>query len=437
MDNFLHRIVTLSLLLMFSTGLLAQQLPVYNHFFINPYLYNPAEAGAEGYTTLHLNHRQQWRGIDGAPVVSTLTFELPFNSRSGNLGIYLRSYDRGLLTTQDIMASFAYRIFLSKASTLSFGLSAGVTTNGVDMAAIDDPDDPVLSDFLNNNMQPAANAGLVLSTASGFNLGVSLPRLFSQEFTFNQNFKNTSFSPFEEVFITAYYKKRYGKKIVTKRIKGANRRVNIEGTYAPLQFYMIYRYSQLVDERIEAMLKLDLGDHVYVGASYRLNYGMTGMVGFNFGDLSLGYAYEPAGEQVSGFTNGTHEINLRIRFGERKEHVIPEPVLKTVQKSDERSARFSSEDIDEGKDSMTGKVDSKKKYYVVVKSFKDFNSADTFVRRLAEKELYTNIFFNKADKKYYVYTYETLKLKEAKEQEKAVYQLTKYRSVMILTIDLE
>ena len=418
-------------------ALMSQQVPVYNHYFINPYLYNPAEAGGEGYTTLHLNHRQQWRGIDGAPVVSTLTFELPFNSRAGNLGIYLRSYDRGLLTTQDIMASFAYRLFLTKTTTLSFGISAGVTTNGVDMAAIDDPDDPVLTDFLNNNMQPAANAGFVLNSASGLNLGVALPRLFNQDFTFEQNFKNTSFSPFEEIFITAYYRKQYGKKIVTKRVKGAQKRVNIEGSYAPLQFYLIYRYSQLVDERIEAMLKLDLGDHLYVGGSYRLNYGLTGMVGFNFGNLSLGYAYEPAPDLVSGYTNGTHEINLRIRFGERKEHVIAEPVIKTVQKTEERSARFSAQDIDEGKDSMEGKVDSKKKYYVVVKSFKDFNSADTFVRRLAEKELYTNIFYNKADKQYYVYTYETLKLKEAKEQEEAVYKLTKYRSVSILTIDLE
>ncbi|MEJ2004924.1 MAG: PorP/SprF family type IX secretion system membrane protein, partial [Cyclobacteriaceae bacterium] len=124
MDNFFRRIVTLSLLLI-SGSALSQQIPVYNHYFVNPYLYNPAEAGGEGYTTLHLNHRQQWRGLDGAPIVSTLTFELPFSSRSGNLGIYLRSYDRGLISTQDIMASFAYRIFLSKTTTLSFGLSAG------------------------------------------------------------------------------------------------------------------------------------------------------------------------------------------------------------------------------------------------------------------------------------------------------------------------
>lgn len=437
MDNFLKRIVTILIVLTALTPGLSQQVPVYSHYFMNPYLYNPAEAGSEGYTTLQLNHRQQWRGIDGAPVVSTLTFEYPFNSRSANVGVYMRSFSRGLINTQDLMATFAYRLALSKTAKLSFGLSMGVTTNGIDMTTIDDPDDPVLADFLDNNMQPAANAGFVLSTGGGLNLGVSLPRLFNQDFTFSQNFENTEFAPFDQINISAYYRRRYGKKIVTKRVKGVNKRVNIEGTYAPLQIYLLYQHSKVVEQRIEAALTLNLGDNMWVGGAYRLNYGPSAMVGFNMGQVSLGYAYEPASAQVSGYSNGTHEINLRLRIGERKEHQIADAVVKTMKKEEERSARFSAEDIDEGKDSMEGKVSSNKKYYVVVKSFKDFNSADTFVRRLAEKELYTNIFFNKADKMYYVYTYETLKQKEAKEQQEAVYKLTKYRSVKILTIELE
>ena len=348
----MKRIVTILIILTAPAMGFSQQVPVYSHFFANPYLYNPAEAGSEGYTTLQLNHRQQWRGIDGAPVVSTLTFELPFNSRSANVGVYMRSFARGLISTQDLMATFAYRLALSKSARLSFGLSLGVTTNGIDMAAVDDPDDPVLADFLDNNMQPAANAGFVLSTGGGLNLGVSLPRLFSQDFTFPQNFENTQFTPFEQINVMAYYRKRYGKKIVTKREKGQLKRVNIEGTYAPLQLYFLYQYSQVVDKRIEAALTLDLGEHMYVGGGYRLDYGPIGMVGFNIGQITMGYAYEPASQLVNGFGGGTHELNLRIRIGEQKEHQIAEPVVKTMKKEEERSARFSAEDIDEGKDSM-------------------------------------------------------------------------------------
>ncbi len=437
MDYFLRRIVTTLLLFSGITGF-AQQIPVYNHFVVNPYLFNPAEVASDNFMSIQFNHRQQWRGIDGAPVVSTLTFQLPFDYKSTRLGVSIRSFSRGLLTTQDALFTYSYRVYLTKQSTLHFGISAGITTNGINMNEIDDPDDPILADYLNNNMQPAGNAGLLLKSGSGLNLGISLPKLFQSSFNFSENFQNTTFSPLDEIMFMGYFKKRFQeKKIVTKRVKGALRRVNLEGTYAPLSFYLVYRYSQLVDERIEAMLKLDVGQNLYIGGGYRLNYGPTGMIGFNVGNFSFGYAYEPATTQVSGYVNGTHELNVSLRFGKEKEMGRIDPVIKTIEKTDERSARFSSQDIDKGKDSQLGQVNSKKKFYVVVKSFKDFNSADDLVRRLAEKEIYTSIFYNKQDKKYYVYTFETFKQKEANEQREAVYKATKYRSVSILTIELE
>lgn len=436
MDNFSRLIVTTLLVFSGITGI-SQQIPVYNHFVVNPYLFNPAEVATDNFMSLQFNHRQQWTGIEGAPVVSTLTFQLPFDYKGTRLGMTVRSFKRGLITTQDVLFTYSYRIFLTKQSTLHFGMSGGLTTNGINLAEIDDPDDPILADYLNNNMQPAGNVGLLLKSGSGLNFGVSLPKMFQSSFNFNDNFQNTTFSPFDEVMFMGYFKKRMGQQLVTKKVKGSLRRVNLEGSYAPLQVYMIYRYSQIIDERIEAFVKVDLGQHMYIGGGYRLNYGMTGMLGFNIGNFSLGYAYEPASQQVSGFVQGTHELNVSLRFGKEKETGRVEPVIKTIEKPDARSARFSSQDIDKGKDSQTGQVKSNKKYYVVVKSFKDFNSADDLVRRLAEKEIYTSIFYNKQDKKYYVYTFETFKQKEANEQKEAVYKATKYRSVMILTIEIE
>jgi hypothetical protein len=53
----------------------AQEIPVYNHFYTTPYLLNPAEAGAYPFMNASINHRQQWRGVEGAPVVTTITVE--------------------------------------------------------------------------------------------------------------------------------------------------------------------------------------------------------------------------------------------------------------------------------------------------------------------------------------------------------------------------
>ncbi|MBL6445579.1 PorP/SprF family type IX secretion system membrane protein [Fulvivirga sp. 29W222] len=413
----------------------AQQIPVYNHYYNNPYLFNPAEVGSNGYLNFTLNHRQQWRGIEGAPVVSTLTFEAPFDYKQHAYGLTIRNYERGLITTNDLLATYAYTVYLTKVSKISFGLSAGVTSTDIDFDQIDDPDDPVLDEFLRNNIQPIANFGFKLKTKSGLNLGITIPKLFKPTIISTQDFQNYEFSPFDEILFSTYYKKRIDKKIVTRRIKGIRRRVAIEDAYAPLQMYLLYRYSKVTDERIEVLSTLHLHEDFWIGGGYRLNYGAFGLVGFNISSFSFAYAYEPASNLVDGYTAGTHELQLTINIGERKKLERTKPILRTIEKTETHRARYSVEDISEGGGEDKGS-DRPKKYYVVIKTFKDFDSADAFVRRMKEeRELYTNIFYNKVDNKYHVYTYQTFKLKEANEQKRALQELTKYKSVTIIAIE--
>ncbi len=67
------------------TELHAQNYPVYNNFYVNPFLYNPAEALTE-YSTIYALHRQQWTNVEGAPVLSTLTFTTLLNESRAGLG---------------------------------------------------------------------------------------------------------------------------------------------------------------------------------------------------------------------------------------------------------------------------------------------------------------------------------------------------------------
>lgn len=430
-------IVLLTLCLPQITLLRAQQIPVYNHYYSNPYLLNPAEAGSSGYLNFTLNHRQQWRGIEGAPVVSTLTFEAPFDYKRHAFGMSIRNYTRGLITTNDIMGTYAHTVYLTKTTTIHFGLSAGVTSTDIDMNKIDDPSDPILTNFLRNNIQPIANAGFKLKSKSGLNLGVSLPHLFEPTVLNSQDFASYDFSPFDEVLFMGYYKRQLEKKIVTRRMGGMRRRVAVEDAYAPLQMYFLYRYSKLTDERIEVLATLHLHENFWVGGGYRLNYGVSGIVGLNVANFSFGYAYEPANNLVEGFTQGTHEVQLTIKIGEKKKLERAKPILRTLEKTENRQARYSANDISEGGGEDKG-VTKLKKYYVVLKSFKDFNAADNFVRRMQEeRELYTNIFYSKVDKLYHVYVYQTYKLKEANEEKRAVQELTKYKSVTIITVEQE
>ena len=58
----------------FSTVLYAQQIPLVDFNFVNPYMFNPAKAGESGTRVFYLN-RQQWKDIAGAPETSVLSLD--------------------------------------------------------------------------------------------------------------------------------------------------------------------------------------------------------------------------------------------------------------------------------------------------------------------------------------------------------------------------
>ena len=76
----MKNIIVTGCFLLLSFSLFSQERITSNYFFLNPYFYNPAYAGSDGLATLSLGHRQQWRGIDGAPVTSFVSFDIPLNN---------------------------------------------------------------------------------------------------------------------------------------------------------------------------------------------------------------------------------------------------------------------------------------------------------------------------------------------------------------------
>jgi len=422
-------------LLVFELSSLAQELPVYNHFYSTPYLYNPAEAAAYPFRNVSLNHRQQWRGVEGAPVVTTLTFESPFDYKKYGVGATLRNFSRGLLSTTDFLATYSYRIDLTKNAAFHFGISGGVTSNSIDFSQIQDLTDPAISNFLDNNIQPISNVGFKLETSSGINIGASLPRLFKPQYANSQNFEAFELSPFDEFTVMAYYKKPLDYKLVTRRTGRFKRTVKLEDAYAPLQIYALYQYSQLVGQRIELLSTLNFNEVFWIGGSYRLNYGISGIVGFNMKKLAFSYAYEPSNKLVNGFASGSHEIQLKFTIGDKIKKLVERPKLKSLDRSEERAPRFSSQDVQHG-----GNEDQvqKKKFYVVVKEFKDFNSADRLVKKLKkEDEIIADIFYNERNGVYYVYIYETFSRRDAYKDKKAAEELTNFKNIKVIIVDAE
>jgi type IX secretion system PorP/SprF family membrane protein len=417
------------------SNLYAQNYALYNSYYINPYLYNPAEVASDN-TYIFINHRQQWLNIEGAPVLTTVNFNTLLNETRAGIGFKASSFKRGLLSTTDVTLTYAYGVPLNQKSLLFFGLSGGAISNTIDITNVD-PNDPAIANYLANNLQPAANFGILLRSATGLNLGVALPQLFASKFNSISAFENTAVSPFDNVIASLYYKKKVEGKIVTRNRKGVRTRVKTNDSYAPLEFYALYKYSKFETSQFEVMGKLNLSENFWLGASYRQSYGFTGSLGFSLSKFLLSYSYEPGNQPEPEFSKGTHEIQLGLRLGEPRKFKRAAPVFRSALRTqnEQHSARFQHKEEDP--DDIHLKQNAKKKFYVVIRSSADFTSADTYKRKLIEQKYNANVFYNQADKKYYVHVFETLKSAEAHEEARNLKNYSKLKEARVLTVTLK
>ena len=77
LKNGVRQIVTFGVLISLSLTGFSQQPQVYNQFFMNPYIYNPAYAGVEGHAAIFVMYRDQWTQIESAPKISHASFHVP------------------------------------------------------------------------------------------------------------------------------------------------------------------------------------------------------------------------------------------------------------------------------------------------------------------------------------------------------------------------
>jgi len=413
----------------------AQNYPVYNSFFVNPYLYNPAEALTE-YTTIYALHRQQWMNVEGSPVTSAITFTTLLNESRAGLGGKITSYERGLLSTTDVSISYAYGIPTGQKNWLFFGLSGGAISNTIDLDKVSDPNDPAIATYLARNIQPTASFGMLYRSGSGLNIGLSLPQLFPSVFNSTASFDQLTVSPTDNVFFTIYYKRKVESKIVSRNKGGLKQKVKTQEAIAPLEFYFNYKYSKFGNSQFELLAKLNLTQNFWLGGSYRLPYGFTGNLGINVQRFTFGYSYEPGNQPQDGFSQGSHEVILGLKLGQLKKFKRAAPVLRsTLTKSptEKHTARFQ-ETVEDPDQINQQQAEVKKKYFVVIKVFNDFTAADAYKRKLITDKFNADIFYNPLDRKYYVHVLETLKAAEAHEEVRNLKTYTKLKEARVLIV---
>lgn len=415
-----------------------QSLPIYNSHFANPFFYNPAVAATE-YTQVFIHHRQQWLGIEGAPVSSSLTLNSLIDNTRVGLGFKIASYQRGLLSTTDFSFAYAYAIPTSQKNKLFFGLSLGASTNAVDVNSASDPSDPVFSTYVANNLQPAASAGLLYQTAAGLSVGVTLPQLFAPSFL-DPSFTALQPSPLDNIIGSLSYRKKLEGRALTKKLKGLKTKSKSMDVYAPLELYLLYRYSAYQTSQLEAMAKFNLSPAFWLAGSYRQSYGVVAHTGFNIKQLSCGYSFELGSQPESGFSQGSHEFFVSMRLGDKKKFKKEAPQFRstlTAPQGPQHHARFQRESENPENVIIETKKEPKKKYYVVIRAFVDFTAADTYKKKLIAEKYNADVYYHPKNKLYNVYVFSSEKSSEAYDEVRNLKTYTKLKDAKVLVVEMK
>ncbi len=313
----------------------SQAKPFYTQYILNNYILNPGLTGIENYTDVKLSYRNQWAGINGAPVTmyasihgplnkkdlrtSVTSFEVPGENPRGKrywdeyatspphhgLGLQAINDKSGYISRWSIAASYAYHKPLGPKTALSAGINIGMSSVTIDQSKI------VLADANDlaigyasgaiSKIKPEIGAGLWLYSSRYF-LGVSVLNIIPGKQKLVKDDKYGSyFTP--NYFVTAGYRFMLGESL----------------TLLP-SVMVQYWQPQLLGAHVNA--KLQYEDFFWIGGSYRysnLLSGYSGMIGMNIANtVNISYAYETAtNTRLQTYTKGTHEIVLGFLIGNK------------------------------------------------------------------------------------------------------------------------
>lgn len=337
----------LSLLLpgiLFSVVAFSQAKPSYTQYVLNNYILNPAITGIENYVDIKLSNRNQWTGIDGAPVTTYFTIHAPIGKEDMRVGSatsfavpgenprgaeYWKEYTApaphhgiglnvvndkaGYINRWSIAATYAYHKPLGIKTTLSAGIALGISSVNLDRNKIVwgnlDPNDPAIgySSGELKKIKPEIGAGLWLYSARYF-LGISVLNIIPGKAKFVKSDKyGTYYTP--NYFLTGGY------------------RIQLGDQFSLLPSFMVqYWEPQLTGVHINT--KLQYEDKVWIGGSYRysdLISGYSGMAGVNISNtFNISYSYEVATtSRLRAYTGNTHEIMLGFILGNKYGDTCP------------------------------------------------------------------------------------------------------------------
>lgn len=326
-------------LFLFGRPLCAQQDPMFTKYIFNPLAYNPGYAGTAGVLDIALLHRQQWWGLQGAPMTQNLTLHtlLPKN----NIGLGLNtSLDQVAIYRQfNVYGSFSYRLAIARryhrhrknkipGTYIYMGLQAGVSSWSADWSKLDyqDYSDPAFANQQAVSLWlPNVGAGLYIQSKKWF-FGFSSPMLVTHTLR-----KRAAFEPVN-IPVAQQYRHFYMTGGVVIPLKGENL---VLRPILLIKNVGLFSATNSANLKINAPTEFDIDISViykkmfWMGVAFRsafeLNTSSYDSVDFWFSvrlknRLRIGLSYDLTLTKLRGPAQGSYELMLGF-------DLIPQPAI--------------------------------------------------------------------------------------------------------------
>lgn len=393
----IHKIISLVALLVAGIHLSdAQQLPVFNNYFLNPFFYNPARAGTDpDGGRINLGFIKQWDRIPNSPISTYGTWD--GRLKSSNVGMGATIYhDRTTSNWQNTGGSIAYAYHVpfkkDKTHFFSIGLQAGVNSIHVGDFNPYDPND--VATYNSRSVNFDLSVGINYHWKA-LNVGFSVPQVLGNKVRFKSTDPTNSSSTRiarQYIFMASYDAKLGKKKDWTL---SPNVMVNFVKKSLPvyLDITLAAAYKHIawlaVGYNNGGGLKPTGDGKSWISSNAA---GIHATAGVSIKELvDISYTYKaPVGKKANllSFSSlgSTHEILLSFRLKrktdqsefEKNKKRTDDDIAKVNQKADDAAKK--ADDVDKKVDSvgtaLNGRVDGVEKTANDAKSASDKNTSD-------------------------------------------------------------
>lgn len=287
----------------------AQSDPLFSQYWAMPTLLNPAATGDTDFLRIRGGARLQWIGIENAPKSFVAVADAPFkvmNKRIG-AGVEIIQESIGLFSNLLVGAQGSYKFNVLKGR-LSVGVQVAYYNSrfrGEDVYIPGDdeyhqPDDPSIpNENLSGNAFDVSAA--INYTHPLFHVGISGLHLTNPSVKLSrEGDMATDTREFETKLPTAIY-------------FDAGGNIALNNTLFTLQPSLLLA-SDFSDFTAQLNLRTTYNKFITFGVSYRWNDAVGIMIGAEFKNFYLGYAYDIPTSAIAKASSGSHELVAGYQF---------------------------------------------------------------------------------------------------------------------------